>query len=277
MDFGRRIQIALQDQNLSQSDLAKQIGVSQSYVSNLISGRKTAPSQAVVRSLAVTLKVPIADLFALAGLDEPLSNRPFILGVSGASGSGKSWFATKLQQLHPQQVTIISQDRYYKPAAEVGLLPFTWDEPAALYLDHLSADLNKLKAGESVSVPTYDFVRHKRSAMELIHPAPMIVVEGHLIFHSSSLLQAMDETLWVHADDYQLLRRRLLRDCAERGRNWQEVLEVFETVVMPANQLYVQPARALAAIELNNNEHNPDQVPLLAKTLVAFAQSLAAS
>lgn len=274
MEFGRRIQSAINELNLSQSQLAEQIGVSQSYVSNLISGRKAAPSQAVVCSLAMALNIPVADLCALAGLEESVSKTPFILGVAGASGSGKSWFAAKLQQLHPHGVTIISQDRYYKPAAEVALLPFTWDEPAALYLDDLLADLNKLKAGESVLIPTYDFARHERSAMEVIHPAPMVVVEGHLVFHCLPLLQAMDETVWVQADDYQLLRRRLMRDCSERGRNWQEVLEVFEAVVMPANQLYVQPCRAAATLELNNNQHNPDEVPLLAKSLVAYVQSL---
>lgn len=274
MELGRRIRNAIEELDLSQSQLADQIGVSQSYVSNLISGRKAAPSQAVVRSLAVALNIPASQLYSLAGLDESVSKPPFILGISGASGSGKSWFAAKLQQLHPHGVTIISQDRYYQPAAEIALLPFTWDEPAALDLDNLLADLNKLKAGESVSIPTYDFVRHERGAMELIHPAPMVIVEGHLIFHSLPLLQAMDETVWVHADDYQLLRRRLMRDCSERGRNWQDVLEVFETVVMPANQRYVQPSRVAAGVELNNNQHNPDEVPLLAKSLVAYAQSL---
>ena len=274
MDFGRRIQAVLKQENISQATLAAQIGVSQSYVSNLISGRKAAPSPAVVRALALALRIPVAELFASAGLDAPVSRKPFLLGVSGPSGSGKTWFASQLQQLDPGRISIISQDRYYKPKAEVALLPLGWDEPAALDLDELGSDLNRLKAGESVSIPTYDFVRHERSAMELVHPAPMIVVEGHLIFHCTPLLQALDETVWVQADDYQLLRRRLLRDCAERGRAWQEVLEVFESVVMPANRRYVQPARAKAALELNNNQHNPHEIPLLAKSIVAYAQSL---
>ena len=274
LNFGAKIQEAMRQSSVSQSDLAVQVGVSQSYVSSLISGRKLAPSAAVVRGLAFALSIPVDELFALAGVAKPAHKTPFLLGVSGASGSGKSWFAEKLQQLHPGGVTIISQDRYYKPKAEVARLPYAWDEPDSLYLDELLADLNTLKSGESVLMPTYDFVRHERSAMELVHPASMLVVEGHLIFHSAALLSAMHETVWVQADDYQLLRRRLLRDCSERGRAWDEVLEVFDNVVMPANRLYVQPGRAKADVELNNNQHNPQAIPLLAKSLVAYAQTL---
>lgn len=274
MEFGRRISVSMRQRSLSQSQLAARIGVSQSYISNLISGRKVAPSQAVVRGLALALEIPVTELFALAGLSSPVSTTPFLLGVSGASGSGKSWFASKLQQLHPGGVTIISQDRYYKPQGEVAQLPFAWDEPASLFFDDLLADLNELKAGKSVSIPTYDFERHERVGMELVHPGPMVVVEGHLIFCSAPLLEMLDERVWVHADDYQLLRRRLLRDCTERGRDWREVLEVFDRVVIPASALYVQPNRAKATVELNNNQYDPLTIPLLAKSIVAYAQSL---
>lgn len=279
MELSTLLADALLKRGVRQSVLASEVGVSQGYISALVSGRKVAPSASVLSRLAAALQIPTASLFAAAGLDGSRlpAAKAFVLGVCGASGSGKSWFADKVRELHPSTVTVISQDRYYKPRDEVALLPLGWDEPAALRLDALAADIQRLQAGAAVSLPTYDFKQHAPGPAELVQPSPVLVVEGHLIFQSAALMQMLDETLWIHADDYQLLRRRLLRDCKERGRTWDDVVEVFEQVVMPSNRLYVQPQRALAAMEFNNNAQDPDVMPLLAKALAAYAQKQTAA
>jgi len=274
MSLGQRIQAALQRSKLTQSSLAAQVGVSQSYISNLVAGRKTAPSPEVVRGLALALQLPAAELFAAAGLVSPPPQQSFVVAVTGASGSGKTWFANQLRNLNPHGVTILSQDRYYKPQAEVEQLTYAWDDPDALAFDEMLEDLIKLKAGEPRLVPTYDFTRHERAAAELIQPAPLLVLEGHLVCYLASVRDALDAVVWIQVDEYQLLRRRLQRDCTERGRHWQEVLEVFDKVVRPASQRYVFPCRSFADVELDNNRDNPQATPLLAKTLMGYVQGL---
>src|ERR1043165_5601706 len=92
---------------------------------------------------------------------------PFILGVAGGSGSGKTTVARSiLQAVGQERIALIEQDSYYRDVdwrTEGELLHHNFDHPVAIDSDLMVSHLHALKAGHAVEVPVYDFVRHRRT------------------------------------------------------------------------------------------------------------------
>lgn len=185
--------------------------------------------------------------------------KPYIIGIAGGSGSGKSTFAQRLKEAFPDQISLISCDNYYLPHDELPLeerAHLNYDAPEALEFDLMVRHLEELKNGNIALCPLYDFTRHTRSdKITEIEPRPIILIDGILIFHDPNLRECMDLKIYVETDADERILRRAKRDMQERGRDLDSVIDQYLTTVKPMHNTYVKPTRIFADIILNGGKN----------------------
>jgi uridine kinase len=182
-----------------------------------------------------------------------MSEQCVIIGIAGASGSGKSLLAkTIVNELGSDQVIVISEDSYYK---DLGDLPL--NEKAARNFDHPEAfdhhlfaeHLEGLKNGDSVEIPIYDYATHSRTPeTKHIGNHKLIVLEGILLFVDEELRNQMDIMIYVDTPLDVCLIRRLTRDIIERGRTLDCVLKQYQDTVRPMYLQFIEPSKRYADI-----------------------------
>lgn len=176
---------------------------------------------------------------------------PYIIGVAGGSGSGKTYFARELQKILGDELSaIVYQDNYYIDQShrfdgDGGSVNF--DHPESLDFDLLARDLGKLKKGESIDVPIYDFATHTRKKETLkYNPKKIILVDGILILDSHVVRDQLDEAVFFDTPEELRFKRRLERDVQERGRSAEGVKKQFEKQVRPMHDQFVEPSKIFA-------------------------------
>ena len=196
--------------------------------------------------------------------------KPYIIGIAGGSGSGKSTFAERLRDAFPDHVSLISCDNYYLPHDDLPLEEralLNYDAPEALEFDLMVRQLGELKSGRAVNCPVYDFTKHTRSdRVTEILPRPIILIDGILIFHDPSLRSCMDLKIYVETDADERILRRARRDIVERGRDLDSVIHQYLTTVKPMHNAYVNPTKEFADIILNGGKN--EQAFLLVKAQI---------
>ena len=132
-----------------------------------------------------------------------------------------------------------------------------YDHPDAFDTDLMVQQLKELKAGRTIRCPVYSYADHNRTdETVLIRPAPVIIVEGILIFHDPRLRQLMDIRVFVETDADVHILRRALRDVEERGRSMQSIVQQYLTTVKPMHEQFVEPTRKYADIVVLEGGHN---------------------
>ena len=176
-----------------------------------------------------------------------------LIGIAGGSGSGKTTLADRLvESFGREEVSILRHDSYYKRHDDLSYeerSQLNYDSPDAYETELLCEHIRRLKQGESVDVPVYDFTVHNRSdKTERVDPAPVIVLEGILIFADERLLDLMDIKIFVDTDADERILRRLKRDVRDRGRSIESVMGQYLDTVKPMHELYVEPSKRSADI-----------------------------
>lgn len=179
-------------------------------------------------------------------------NNILVIGIAGGTGSGKTTLMNNLIKQFQADVTILSHDNYYKRHDDLTYeqrCQLNYDEPAALETDLMAAHLDKLRHGEAIDCPVYDFTQHNRSNETVrIVPRKVIIVEGILIFENKELRDLMDIRIFVDTDADVRLCRRIARDVRERGRSLESVLSQYQNTVKPMHEMYVEPSKRYAHI-----------------------------
>jgi uridine kinase len=199
-------------------------------------------------------------------------NRRLILGVAGGSGSGKTTVVEEiLRSLHPASITVIHHDSYYKDLVH---MPFeeraevNFDHPDALETSLLVEHLTKLRAGESVNVPVYDFATHTRTKeVRTVEATGVIIVDGILVLADPRLRDLTDIKVFVNTDDDIRFIRRLRRDIRDRGRSLESVVDQYLSTVRPMHQAFVEGSRAFADIIIPEGGRNQVAIDLLVSRL----------
>ncbi len=185
-------------------------------------------------------------------------DKPYIIGITGGSGSGKTRFLeTLLEGFSGDEVTCISQDDYYHPR-EYQLVDengeFNFDRPESIDYEHFASDLLQLSQGKEVEKQEYTFNNPDVEPSIIIRkPAPVILVEGIFIFHYPKIINLLDLRIFVDAMDYIKLQRRLKRDREERGYDADDVLYKYENHIMPSYQKYIAPHKDHSDLVVPNN------------------------
>jgi len=193
----------------------------------------------------------------------------YIVGICGASGSGKSYFLNQLcVHFTPEQICLVTLDNYYKPREkqekdEHGVLNF--DLPQGVHLDQCVSDIKALQAGKEIEMQEYTFNNPmKKQGSIVLKPAPIILVEGLFIFHDPALKKLLDLKVYIDAEDHIRIKRRILRDSKERGYDMGDVLYRYENHVFPSFQKYIAPYKTEADIIINNHTNFTKGLEVLA-------------
>lgn len=176
-----------------------------------------------------------------------------IIGISGASASGKSLLAnTIVNELGSSQVVVISEDSYYKDHSGI---PFeeraniNYDHPNSLDHTLLYQHLMQLQQGETIEVPRYNHALHVREKENRkVGQHAIIVLEGILLFSEQQLRDLMDIRIFMETALDICLIRRLKRDVKERGRTLDSVLKQYEDTVRPMFLQFIEPSKRYADI-----------------------------
>ena len=180
------------------------------------------------------------------------SKTPIIVGVTGGSGSGKTTFAKLLCALLAPDAAVLSHDDYYKHLPSMTReesIEYDFDNPAALDTHLLVEHLCLLKAGFPIETPTYDFATHARTdASRHVEPVAYILVEGLLIMADAALREMLDYVIFIDVDADTRMRRRIERDCRERGADHSMAIKMYLGTTKPAHETYVEPYKRAADI-----------------------------
>ena len=193
---------------------------------------------------------------------------PYIVGITGGSGSGKTHFLRKLMQAFPEnEICLVSQDNYYRPLAEQHVdengvhnfdLPGSID--ASLYASHIQA----LRNGETIEILEYTFNNPEVTPRLLtFHPAPVLVVEGIFVFYFEEIARLLDLRIFIETQEYLKIKRRILRDNVERGYDLQDVLYRYEHHAAPSYQQFIEPFKASSDLVIPNNNNMDNALAIL--------------
>lgn len=187
-------------------------------------------------------------------------NKPYIIGITGGSGSGKTTFLKEITKgFGEDQICIISQDDYYRPREEQklddkGIKNF--DLPNSINSEALVVDLKKLIVGETIERLEYTFNNDQKTPKKLLFkPAPILIIEGLFIFHYPAVAELLELKLFVEAKETLKVIRRIKRDRLERNYPLDDVLYRYEKHVSPAYEQYILPYKNDAHIIINNNKN----------------------
>lgn len=187
-----------------------------------------------------------------------MQHKPYIIGIAGGSGSGKTSIIRSLRSnFKTEQIALLSQDDYYKPIEqqprdENGEVNF--DLPQCIDWSLLERHLSDFQHGNSITKTEYTFNNDANSAKEItIEPAPILIIEGLFVFHSKVVRRFLDFMVFIDVEEDEMLRRRLARDIKERGYSKKQILYQWNHHVMPAYQNYLLPYRSDCNLFVDNN------------------------
>lgn len=175
----------------------------------------------------------------------------FLIGIAGGTASGKTTLARILKDFFQDKVTILKHDYYYHDRSHFKIADhkINFDHPDSFETDLLVKQLQELKAGKAVERPVYSYKTNERlKKTKKVNPAPIIIVEGILIFHYEKLKDLFDLKIYVDTDADIRLLRRISRDINERDRTFESVKKQYLRTVKPMHQKFVEPSKYQADI-----------------------------
>ena len=182
------------------------------------------------------------------------------IGIAGGTGSGKTTITRRLLQKFSSNVSVIYHDNYYKAHNDLNYEQrslLNYDCPDAFDTELMLRDLKRLRAGEAIRCPVYDYTIHNRSEKTvLVKPSPVVIVEGILILQDPRLCELLDIKIFVDTDADVRILRRIVRDVRDRGRSLESVVDQYLTTVKPMHEMYVAPSKRNADIIIPEGGHN---------------------
>lgn len=187
---------------------------------------------------------------------------PFIIGVAGGSGSGKTTVTNQvLETIGSEMAAVIIQDYYYRDQSHLTFeqrLATNYDHPQAFDWPQLIEHIDDLRNGRAIEMPVYDFANHTRAEETItVQPAPVIVIEGLFPLYDAALRDMMSLKIFVDTDSDVRFIRRLKRDITERGRTTDSVIEQYLTTVRPMHNQFIEPTKRFADVILPHGANDP--------------------
>lgn len=191
-----------------------------------------------------------------------------MIGIAGGTGSGKTTVVKKIiNALPPGEVAVLPQDSYYRdlshlPMAERAKTNF--DEPASIEWPLLVRHIEALKRGETIEMPVYSYLTCTRQPETVtVSPREVVIVEGILVLTDPVLRKMLDVKVFVDAEADERLIRVIERDCVERGRTPQMVLDRYRDVLKPMHEMYIEPSKKTADLIVPQGGSNVVAIQLL--------------
>lgn len=211
-------------------------------------------------------------------MEKPFSREPYVIGIAGGTGSGKTTFSRELvATLMTNKIVYLSHDSYYRDQSNVPFserVKVNYDHPDSLETELMIKHIEKLRNYQPVDIPIYDFVEHTRAKeTEHIEPQSVILIEGILIFAVKELRDLMDMKIFVDTDADIRFMRRLQRDIEERGRSVNSVCEQYINVVRPMHEAFVEPSKRYADIIVPHGGRNRAALDMVAAKIKSHMEA----
>ncbi len=208
-----------------------------------------------------------------------MSHQCVIIGIAGASASGKSLISSTLyrelrDQVGDEHIGVIPEDSYYKDQSHLTMeerVKTNYDHPNAMDHDLLLHHLQMLKAGQAIELPQYSYVEHTRK-QETVHLAPkkVIILEGILLLTEVRLRGELSFSIFVDTPLDICLLRRMRRDVNERGRSMESVMEQYQKTVRPMFLQFIEPSKQYADIIVPRGGKNRIAIDILKAKISQF-------
>ncbi|MDD3626640.1 MAG: uridine kinase [bacterium] len=194
-----------------------------------------------------------------------------IIGVAGGTGSGKTTIANRIGEALHEEMVMIPQDFYYKNMNHLEFQErekINYDHPDSFDNKLLVEHLKELKLGKAIQSPIYDFKQHMRiEDTKRIDPAPVIILEGILIFVDPDLRKMMDFKIFVDTPSDIRLIRRIRRDMVERERSLDSVINQYIETVRPMHIEFVEHSKKYADIIIPEGGYNEKAIDMMTRYL----------
>ena len=193
-----------------------------------------------------------------------------IIGIAGGTGSGKTTVVKKIvEALPPHFVAVVPLDSYYNDTShmtEEQRMAINFDHPDAFDWQLLVKHVDLLRNGEAVEQPTYSYLKCNREK-ETVHvePKPVIIIEGIMALLNKQLRDMMDLKIFVDTDSDERLIRNIQRDCVERGRTVEMVIDRYHKVLKPMHEQFIEPTKKFADLIIPLGGENKTGIHILKK------------
>ena len=207
-----------------------------------------------------------------------MNPKPIVFGVAGGTASGKTTVARSiLDQVGAHRVAYLPHDAYYRDMSHLPLekrAQQNYDHPDALESDLLARHIRELCAGRAIQLPVYSFADYVRKTETVtVEPAPVVLVDGILIFAEPELRDLMDIKIFVDVEADIRLIRRIERDTRERGRSLSSTIFQYLDTVRPMDLEFVQPSRRYADVILPGGGQNRVAIEMVVARLHAILKT----
>jgi uridine kinase len=197
-----------------------------------------------------------------------VAKQNLVIGICGGTGSGKTTIADRIiAALSQESVLLLQQDHYYKDLSHLAYderCKQNFDHPNSLDTQLMLEQVGRLRSGQVVDRPVYDFTQHLRSKETVrLEPRPALVLEGILIFENKALRDLMDIKIFVDTDADLRFLRRLRRDIRERGRTVESVIEQYLNTVRPMHMEFIEPSKRYADVIIPEGGYNEVGIDLV--------------
>ncbi len=184
-----------------------------------------------------------------------------IIGIAGGSGSGKTTVVKKIVDALPHDaVAVVPQDAYYYDNGHLTpeeKLKINFDHPNSIEWTLLKDHLDRIKAGEIIPMPMYNYVTCARSKDVIqVEPKRIIIIEGILVLSQPEVRDRLDIKLFVATDSDERLIRIIRRDIIKRGRSYDDVLLHYQTYVKPMHREFIEPTKMYADVIIPQGGEN---------------------
>ncbi len=184
----------------------------------------------------------------------------FIIGITGGTGSGKTTIVNEVINLFDaSEICLLSSDSYYKNNASLDFNQrdkLNYDIPEAIDFDLLNKHIDLLKQEININVPNYCFTTHLRlEKTTVVEPKKILIIEGILILTNKTLRDSINYSVFLDCPRDVRFQRRLDRDIKERGRNYNDVINLFETRLDIMHSEFVEPHKKFCDLILNTNKN----------------------
>ena len=194
----------------------------------------------------------------------------YVIGISGGSGAGKTYFSNKLSQsIGRGKCQIVNQDNYYfDKSGHNNYANINFDHPSAIDFRELESDLDKLKSGISVDIPTYDFTTHSRLKQRVtIFPNKILILEGTLLLTRKKLTNLMDCKIFIDTPSKLRLSRRIARDEKERKRLEDGIRFQWDKQVEPMYIEHIKNSKSEADYIVQGNLYEEEKINEILETI----------
>ena len=191
-----------------------------------------------------------------------MNNKPYIIGITGGSGSGKSFLCQKIiNEINEDKILTIMVDSYYKDLSNISFKEReknNFDHPSSIEFELLHKHLLKLKKNETTDIPVYNYKTHTRDKKTntIDKKYSIILIEGIFALHDNKIRHILDNSVFIDIPNKLRQERRLIRDKKNRARTTESIKHQYKNMVMPMFEKYVKPMKKKSNIIIKKFEKN---------------------